>query len=154
MNPWPIAPLGTKDLDFAIVNYGFTDLAANDLGPLPPLEIAMDLDLADIAASIADQAVLIASMDGIFDDAAGIIDEISGDDFNTVLADLGSAATTGDSLLSDYTTLVTPTTGPPPGGGGGGTCSGTPTTYSARVSIAFNASGSPLILCLSANVRK
>jgi hypothetical protein len=117
VNPWPIPPLGTKDLDFAVVNYDFTGLTAGELGSLPPLEAAMDLDLFDIAKSIADQTVLIASMDGLFDDAANIPNEVGNDDFDTVRRDLSKSASAGDSLLKDYLTLVTPSSG----GGGGGT---------------------------------
>lgn len=149
MNTWPIAPLRPKDLDFAVVNYDFTGLAADSLGPLPPLESAMDTDLVDIAASIADQTVLIASMDGIFDDAAGILDELANDNFNQVLGVFAGIQAAGDSLLNDYTTLVTPSGS---GGGGGGT--GPATTYTAKLTVTFT--GGQFLsstLCLSAAVR-
>jgi hypothetical protein len=153
VNPWPISPLTDKDLDFAIVNYGFTDLAGQDLGTLPRLEAELDQGLADILTSISDQAVLIASMDGIFDDAASIFNEIAGDDFNQTLGDLDTAATTGDSLLNDYTTLTTPSNpNPPPPPPGTSTCTGPTTTYSAQVAVVFTDTNSPLTLCLSAKV--
>ncbi len=128
MNPWPITPLGTKDLDFAVVNYDFTGLTADHLGPLPPLEGAMDSILNDITTSLADQSVLIASMDGTFDDFSKMLNEVGSDDFDTVLGSLGGSASTGDSLLNDYVTLFTPS-GPPSGGGGGG---GTPPAKCGR----------------------
>lgn len=120
MNPWPISPIGTQDLDFAVVNYDFTGLTAGELGPLPTLEVAMDLQLLDIGTSLADQAVLIASMDGTFDDFANMLNEVGSDDFDTVLGGLSGSAATGDSLLNDYTTLVTPSNGGSGGSGGGG----------------------------------
>jgi hypothetical protein len=136
VNPWPIAPLAPKDLDFAIVNYGFTDLTAGDLGPLPPLESFLDSSLLDFAASIADQTVLIDSMAGDLDDLFSILNELGSDDFTSVLADLGTIASAGDSLLNSYIALFpdsgtppsppaptptpTPPTAPTAGGGGGG----------------------------------
>jgi len=128
MNPWPISPLGTQDLDFAVVNYGFTDLTGNEIGPLPPLEAAMDTELADIAASIADQTILIASMAGDLDDLFSILNEVGTDDFGQVLADLAGTASTGDSLLNDFTSIFggppPPPPPPPPGGSGGGSGGG------------------------------
>lgn len=117
MNPWPIAPLGPKDLDFAIVNYDFTGLAADNLGPLPPLETAMDTILSDFAASIADQGVLIASMDGLFDDFANVLSELANDNFEQVAAAFDGIQAAGDGLLNDYVALVAPSSG---SGGSGG----------------------------------
>ena len=106
MNPWPIPLLGTKDLDFAIVNYDFTSLTADQLGPLPPLEGFMDSTALDLAASIADQAVLIDSMAGDLDDLGNIFTEMDNDGFDPILADLAGIAASGDTLLNNLTTLV------------------------------------------------
>ncbi len=38
MNPWPIAPITPKDLDFAVVNYDFTSFAGSEQADLPSLE--------------------------------------------------------------------------------------------------------------------
>jgi hypothetical protein len=122
MNPWPISPLGPKDLDFAVVNYGFTDLTGNEISPLPPIESAMDLLAEDIAASLADQAVLIASMDGIFDDFANVINELESDNSEQVLGLFAGIESAGTGLLNDYVTLVGPSNSGGGGGGGGGGC--------------------------------
>jgi|SRR5579864_1228331 len=106
MNPWPISPLTPQDLDFAVVNYDFVGLTADQLGPLPPLEDFMDTTSLDLAASIADQVVLIDSMAGDLDDLTTILNELANDDFEQILADLAGIASAGDSLLSDFTTLA------------------------------------------------
>jgi hypothetical protein len=135
MNPWPIAPLGAKDLDFAIVNYDFIDLTAGELGPLPSLEAAMDSNLADFATSIADQTVLVDSMAGDLDDLGNVLNELATDDFTQVLGDLAGIGSAGDSLLNDFTSQFAPTSTPapaptpaptpaPPSAGGGGGTSG------------------------------
>ena len=106
MNPWPISPLSPKDLAFTAVNYDFTGLTANELGPLPQLEAAMDANLADIGTSIADQTVLVASMAGDLDDLSNVLNELANDDFDQILADLAGIASAGDGLLNDFTTLA------------------------------------------------
>ncbi len=106
MNPWPISPLGPKDLAFAAVNYDFTGLTADQLGPLPNLETAMDAHLADISTSIADQVVLVDSMAGDLDDLGNVLNELASDDFDQILADLAGIASAGDGLLNDFTTLA------------------------------------------------
>jgi hypothetical protein len=99
--PWPIAPIGIRELDFRVVNYSFTGIAADALTPLPPLEDFLDATLADFAASLADQTVLIASMADDLDDLYTILDEIAVDDTEQIIADLAGIAATGDSLLND-----------------------------------------------------
>lgn len=106
MNPWPISPLGPNDLNFAVKNYDFTGLTASELGPLPPLEDAIDSNLADMATSIADQTTLIASMDGDLDDLGNVLNELSNDDFDQILADLAKIASAGDAMLNDFANLV------------------------------------------------
>jgi hypothetical protein len=106
MNPWPISPLGTNDLNFAVVNYDFTGLTASELGPLPPMEDAIDSSLADFTTSIADQTTLIASMDGDLNDLGNVVNEMSSDDFDQVLADLAGIASAGDGLLTDFVGLI------------------------------------------------
>jgi hypothetical protein len=116
VNPWPITPLGTKDLNFSAVNYDFTGLTASELAPLPGLESAIDASLIEAAASVADQAVLIASMAGDLDDLGIVLNEMGSDDFQSVLGDLAGAASAGDSLLSGFTSLfVAPSPAPAPG---------------------------------------
>jgi hypothetical protein len=105
-NPWPIAPLSASDLDFAVVDYDFTGLTADALADLPNLEAAMDELLAEIATSIADQTILIASMADDLDDLYTILDEVANDDVESVLADLAGIAAAGDSMLGDATTAV------------------------------------------------
>ncbi len=106
MNPWPISPLGTKDLTFGVVNYDFTGLTANELAPLQSLEGAMDTNLADIGTSIADQAVLIDSMAGDLDDLGNVLNELQTDDFEQILADLAGLAAAGDGMLKDFSDLA------------------------------------------------
>lgn len=106
MNPWPISPLTPSDLDFAVVAYDFSSLTANELAPLPDLEVFMDSTLLDFAASLADQTALIDSMAGDLDDLSVILDELATDDFEQILADLAGIASTGDGLLNDLTNLV------------------------------------------------
>ena len=102
MNPWPIAPLGPKDLAFVAVNYDFTGLTADQLSPLPSLEAAMDATLQDVATSIADQTVLIDSMAGDLDDLSNVLNELATDDFEQILADLAVIAAAGDGMLGDF----------------------------------------------------
>jgi hypothetical protein len=105
VNPWPITPLGTDDLSFATVNYDFTGLTASELAPLPGLENAIDASLLDAATSVADQAILIASMAGDLDDLGNVLNEMGSDDFEQIAADLAKAGAAGDGLLSDFTGL-------------------------------------------------
>lgn len=106
MSTWPIAPLSASDLDFAVVDYGFTGLAADALADLPNLESAIDSLLADFATSLADQTVLIDSMADDLDDLSTILDEIASDDTEAMLAILAGVAATGDGMLGDATTAV------------------------------------------------
>lgn len=115
MNPWPIAPITEKDLDFATVNYDFTGFTASALADGPAMETFLDATLADGAASVADQAVLIASMDDDIGGLGGILGEIGVDDFETGMADLPNVTTAGDSLLTDFTNLIGPEQPPPAG---------------------------------------
>jgi len=102
---WPILPLGANDLTFGVVNYDFTGLTAGELADLPNLEAAIDATLADFGTSVADQAVLIDSMAGDLDDLGKVLNELATDDFEQILADLAGIASTGDSLLNDFTVL-------------------------------------------------
>lgn len=106
MNPWPIAPLTPKQLNFAIVNYDFSGLTADALGPLPQLEAVMDSGALDLAASIADQVVLVDSMAGDLDDLGNVLKELQSDDFDQILADLAGIASAGDGMLNDFTSLT------------------------------------------------
>jgi hypothetical protein len=106
LSTWPIAPLGPKDLTFGVVNYDFTGLTAGELADLPNLEAAIDATLADFGASVADQAVLIASMAGDLDDLGKVLNELASDDLEQILADLAGIASAGDSLLSGFTALA------------------------------------------------
>ena len=106
MNPWPIAPLSTRRQQFAVIDYFFRDLTASELGPLPPLEDFLDTTLVDAAASLADQTVLIASMDGDLNDLGNILNELATDDFDQILADLAAIASAGDTLLNDFSGLI------------------------------------------------
>jgi uncharacterized coiled-coil protein SlyX len=89
-----------------VVDYDFTGLTADALADLPNLEAAMDELLAEIATSIADQTILIASMADDLDDLYTILDEVANDDVESVLADLAGIAAAGDSMLGDATTAV------------------------------------------------
>ena len=113
MNPWPIYPLTSADLDFAVVSYDFSGLTANALADEPGLEAAIDLTLADVATSIADQTSLIAIMFDGLDDLDSIIGEIDGSPLDGVLGELANAATAGDSDLNDFTQQFTDSTPPP-----------------------------------------
>jgi hypothetical protein len=106
MNPWPITPLGPKDLTFAVVNYDFTGLTADQLGPLPQLEAVMDSGALDLAASIADQVVLVDSMASDLDDLGNVLNELQSDDFEQILADLAGIAAAGDGMLNNFTSLT------------------------------------------------
>lgn len=120
-NPWPITPITSKDLDFAVVNYDFTTFVDNEQSELPSLEGAIDLTLLDYAASVADQTVLIASLFDGLDDLGLIPGEIdSSDDVGSTLGELANSAAAGDAALGDYTGQIGGSTG-----GGGGTGGGT-----------------------------
>jgi hypothetical protein len=106
VNPWPISPLAQSDLDFAIVNYDFTGLTADKLGPTDGLLAAMDTTIPDFGQSIADQILLIASMDSDLDDLPIILTEMNIDDSAQVLSDLAGIAAAGDSLLNNFTGLA------------------------------------------------
>jgi len=106
VSTWPIAPLTASDLDFAVVDYGFTSLSANELAQLSNLESTMDYLLADCFTSLADQTTLIASMDGDLDDLDNILNELATDDFDQILADLAGIAVAGDNMLSDLGTAI------------------------------------------------
>lgn len=123
MNPWPISPLTQKDLDFAVVGYGFSDLTANALADEPGLEAAMDTSLLDFGTSIADQTALIITLFDGLDDLGLISGEIDGSPLDGVLGNLANAASAGDAMLNDYQGQIGGPSSPPAGGGSGG---GTP----------------------------
>jgi hypothetical protein len=104
--PWPIAPLAQSDLDFAIVNYDFTGLTADQLGPGDGLLTAIDSSLADFLQSVADQTLLIASMASDLDDLAAVLSEIDADDASQIIADLAGISAAGDTLLGGFTSLI------------------------------------------------
>jgi hypothetical protein len=104
--PWPIAPLGPKDLTFAVKNYDFVGLTASELGPADPLLPAIDASLAEFGASVADQTLLIASMANDLTDLYAILGELATDDFQQILADLAGIAAAGDSLLNNLAPLA------------------------------------------------
>ena len=106
MSTWPISPLTPRDLDFAVVNYDFTGLTAGEMGDLPQLEATIDSLLADFGRSIADQTVLLASTASDLDDLGNVLNEMSTDDFDQVLADLAGIAATGDGLLGNLTSVI------------------------------------------------
>jgi hypothetical protein len=135
MPPWPIAVLGPNDLDFAVVNYDFTGLTAGELGPLPPLETAMDTALFDISTSITDQTGFFDTLETDLLDAASIPGEIDNFDFNQTASDLAKAATAGDQLFSDYSSLVGSTAPPPPA------CSGYPALFQTALHFAYAEQG-------------
>jgi hypothetical protein len=135
MNPWPITPLGTQDLDFAVVNYGFEGIAATALKDTPNLETAIDTDLTDFGVSISTQTPLLASLGDDLLDLPTVLTELDDGTVESNLADLGNAATAGDSLLNDFTSLFDTSGGGGSGGGGGGATGGIAIT---------NATGSPL----------
>lgn len=103
MNPWPIAPISPRDLDFSVVNYCFASFTANEETELPGLETAIDLTLLDFATSIADQTLLIADLFTGMDDVGLISGEIdSSDDVGQTLSDLSNSAAAADATLGDY----------------------------------------------------
>ena len=106
MSTWPISPLAQSDLDFAVVNYDFTGLTASELAPLQSFDDAIDLTLADTITSVADQAVLIASMAGDLDDLGNILNELAGDDFFVILAELSALQALADRELNDFIGLL------------------------------------------------
>jgi hypothetical protein len=106
VNAGPIAPLTAKDLTFAVKNYDFTGLTADQLSPLPQLEAVMDSNALDLAASIADQAVLIASMASDIADLGQVLNEVSFVDFSPIYADLAGIASAGDGMLNDFGSLI------------------------------------------------
>ena len=128
MNPWPITPPGPNDLNFAVVSYGFTDSLANDLAELPSDLDAIDLTMLDLASSVVDQTVLIASMFDGLDDLGSIIGEIDASPLDSVLGELANTAAAGDATLSDYQGMLTGTND----GGGSGGGGSTPPTQSAN----------------------
>jgi hypothetical protein len=89
-----------------VVNYDFTELTAGELADLPNLEAAIDASLLEATASVADQAVLIASMAGDLDDLGNVLNEMASDDFEQIAADLAGIASAGDGLLSGFTGLA------------------------------------------------
>lgn len=134
MNPWPISPLTPKDLDFVPVDYDFSGRTAEELSSLPNLEASIDAELIDAAASVADQVILIASMDNDLDDAGTVLNELGVDDVSQFAGDIASAGTAGDGLLSDFAQTLGDNTSS--GGGGGGT--GPSKQYWARLTITMN----------------
>jgi len=106
MNAGLIAPLTAKDLTFTVVNYDFTGLTADELGPLPNLEAALDASLIEASASVADQAVLIATMASDLDDLGNVLNELNTDDFEQVAGQIAGAAATADALLNDFGSLI------------------------------------------------
>lgn len=123
-NPWPIAPLAHQQLSFALVDYNFAGLTADSLSEEPGLENAIDLTLADFAASIADQTGLIAVMFDGLDDLGTIMNEVDNSPLDGVLSELANTASAGDAILNDYQGMLTGTSG---GGGTGGGGGGSPT---------------------------
>lgn len=122
MNPWPIAPITDKDLNFGVVSYAFASFTNNEESDLPSLEGFIDTNLLDYAGSIADQATLFASLfDGI-DEIFNVLKEIGSDDFESLFVPLSNAASAGDLTLTNYQGLL----GDSAGSSGGGGSSGTP----------------------------
>jgi hypothetical protein len=102
MNAWPIAPLSTNDLNFAVVNYDFSGLTASELGDTGISLINLDILANEFAISLSDQGRLIASMAGDLDDLGNILGELAVDDSDQVIADLAALAAVGDGLLGDF----------------------------------------------------
>lgn len=98
MNPWPIAPLGIRDLNFQPVNYDFTTLTASDLGDTPNMLADIDQTMNEFITSIVDQSNLIASMENDLDDLGAILSEIDVDNFESIAADLAGIAGSLDTL--------------------------------------------------------
>lgn len=106
MNPWPIAPLGPKDLSFTAVNYDFTGLTADELSDLPSLERWTDFLLNEMGTNLMDQVTLIGSMASDLDDLGNVLNELQTDDFGQILADLAGIAAAGDAMLKDFGDLI------------------------------------------------
>lgn len=121
MNPWPIAPIADTDLNFAVVSYDFASFTNNEEADLPSLEGAIDTSLLDYAGSIADQTTLIASLFSGLDDVFTVLNEIGGDDLESIFGSLANTATQGDAILVSYDALIGDNSGSGGGGGGGGT---------------------------------
>jgi len=102
MNPWPIAPIGTNDLDFAVVNYDFSGLTASELGNTGINDILLGLLENEFSISLSAQTRLIASMAGDLDDLGNILSELGTDNFDQVLSELASLAAIGDGLLLEF----------------------------------------------------
>jgi len=102
MNPWPIAPIGTKDLEFAVVNYDFSGLTASELADTGISLINLDILANEFSISLSDQARLIASMAGDLDDLGNILSELGTGDFDQVLSELAALAAIGDGLLLEF----------------------------------------------------
>lgn len=135
MNPWPIAPITNKDLDFAVINYDFTTFTANEQSELPSLEGALDLTLLDYAGSIAEQTALIADLFTGLDDVFTVLDEIGGDDLESIFPSLANAGAQGDAILTQYNGLI----GDNSGGGGGGGPAAVPVQTATGPVLACNA---------------
>ena len=105
MNPWPIPPLGKKDLDFAVKNYDFTSLTAHGLTGTREILDGIDKTLTEFSTSLAEQTILIASMAGDLDDLGIVLKELATDDFEQIAAELAKIAAAGDSLLDGVTAL-------------------------------------------------
>lgn len=123
-NPWPIAPITNKDLNFATVNYDFASFTNSEQSELPSLEGNLDVSLLDYAGSIADQTLLIASLFTGLDDVFTVLDEIGGDDLESIFGPLASASGQGDAILVQYSGLIGDNSGTGGGGGGGGAAGG------------------------------
>lgn len=98
MNPWPIAPLSTLNLNFRPVNYDFTNLTASELGDLPNMLASIDQTLNEFITSILDQSNLIASMEHDLDDLGQVLSEIDTDNFESVAQELAGIAGGVDTL--------------------------------------------------------
>lgn len=98
MNPWPIAPLGIRDLNFQPVNYDFTTLTASELGDLPNMLASIDQTVNEFITSILDQSNLIASMENDLDDLGSILNEIDADNFDSIAVELAGIAGGLDTL--------------------------------------------------------
>jgi|SRR5579863_1087015 len=106
MNPWPIAPITDKDLNFAVVNYDFIDLTAGELADLPNIEANLDTVIFDFATSITGQLALSPSLDGDLNDLAAILTEVEQADFSSIIVDLAGIAAAGDGMLTDFANLI------------------------------------------------
>lgn len=98
MNPWPIAPLGVRDLNFTPKNYDFVDMTASELGDTGNMLASIDQTVSEFITSLVDQSNLIASMEHDLDDLGVILSEINTDSFESVAQELAGIAGGVDTL--------------------------------------------------------